>query len=198
MESAVGGWISTVFMGISVIGLIAVHVLPAGIRPLRDPVSQYHLTRYRGVILASTLSAAAAGIGAILALSAMLGSAAVICTILLVIFAVSRALIPFLRMDRPGSPLTRVGRIHNVLAFSAFGSAIAVAFVAAGALHNAGYTSTATWSTVLGVVGAAGAVGLLVGRVTRRSRFFGLFERLIYLGFSCWFLLIGITALVIG
>lgn len=198
MDGALGGWITMVFMGISVIGLIAVHVLPAGIRPLRDPVSQYHLTRYRPVILASTLSAAVAGIGAILALSAILGPSAVICTILLVVFAASRALIPFLRMDRPGSPITTVGHIHNVLAFGAFGSAVAVAFVAAGSLHNAGHTSAATWSTVFGVVGAAGAVGLLAGRVARRPGFFGLFERLIYLGFSCWFLMIGFTALRLG
>jgi len=161
-----------------------------------DPVSQYHLTRYRPVILVLTLSAAVAGIGAILALSGMLGGAATVCIVLLVIFVVARALIPFLRMDPPGSATTAIGRLHNVLAFLAFGSAIAVAFVAGGALHDGGFAAQVTWSTVFGVVGAIGAVGLLVGLIARRSALFGLFERLIYLGFIAWFLLIGVTALL--
>jgi len=191
----VGGWIALVFIGISLVGLIAVHVLPTGLNPVRDPVSQYHLTRYRPWILVSTLSAAVAGVGAILALTGLLGSAgAVVCTVLLVLFSVSRALIPFLRMDPPGTPTTAVGRIHNVLAFVAFGSAIAVAFVAGGALHDGGFPGQATWSTVFGVVGAVGAVGLLVVLLARRSGLFGLFERLIYVGFIAWFLLVGVTA----
>lgn len=98
-------------------------------------------------------------------------------------------------MAVPGSPVTTVGRLHNVLAFGAFGSAIAVAFVAGGALHDAGYSVQATWSTILGVVSAVGAVGLLVGRSARQAGMFGFFERLIYLGFIAWFLMIGFAAI---
>jgi hypothetical protein len=192
----VGGWLTVIFMGLSLIGLVAVHVLPTGLNPLRDPVSQYHLTRFRPVILVATLSAAVAGVGAILVLSGLLGAAAVVCNILLGVFVVARAAIPFLRMDEPGTRVTAVGRIHTVLAFGAFGPAVAVAFVAGGALHDAGFPDVATWSTVFGVVGAVGAVGLLVGFIARRSGLLGFFERLIYLGFIGWFLLIGFTGLL--
>lgn len=192
----IGAWIAIIFMVLSLVGLIAVHVLPTGLNPLRDPVSQYHLTRYRPVILASTLSAAVAGVGAILALTGLLGSAATVCNLLLGLFIAARALIPFLRMDPPGSPVTPVGRTHTVLAFVAFGSAIAVAFVAGGVLHDAGFESEATWSTIFGVIGAIGAVGLLIGVIAKRPGMFGLFERLIYVGFIAWFLLIGFTALL--
>jgi hypothetical protein len=193
----VGAWVTIIFMTISLIGLIAIHILPTGLNPLRDPVSQYHLTRFRPVILVSTLSAAVAGVGAIFALTGLLGAAATVCDILLILFVVSRALIPFLRMDPPGHSVTSVGRIHTVLAFTAFGSAIAVAFVAGGALHDAGWQSQATWSTIFGVVGSIGAIGLLIGVIAKRSALFGLFERLIYVGFVPWFLMIGITAAVL-
>ncbi|NQX37171.1 hypothetical protein [Herbiconiux sp. VKM Ac-2851] len=153
------------------------------------------LTRVRPAILISTLSAAAAGVGAIIALYGMLGSPAAVTTLLLVIFVAARASISFLRMDPPGSPVTRVGRVHKCLAFSAFGSAIAAAFVSAGALHDAGFSVEATWSTIFAIVGAIGAVGLPIERVTRHRGLFGLFELLIYLGFIAWFLLIGVTAI---
>jgi hypothetical protein len=194
----VGGWIAVVFMAISLVGLIAVHLLPTGLAPLRDPVSQYHLTRFRPVILVATLSAAVSGVGAILALSALVGPSAIVSDVLLSVFVVARALIPFLRMDAPGSPVTTVGRIHTVLAFAAFGSAIAVAFVAGGVLHDAGYPEVATWSSVLGSVGAVGAVGLLIGAIARRQNLLGLFERLIYAGFIPWFILIGAVAIAAG
>lgn len=191
----VGAWVTVVAMALSLAGLVAVHLLPTGLNPLRDPVSQYHLTRYRPVILVSTLLAGVAGLAAIPVVSALFGPGATISIVLLVLFAVARVLIPFLRMDAPGTPKTSVGRIHTVLAFVAFGSAIAVAFVAGGALHDAGFETQATWSTVFGSVGAVGAVGLLVGRLAKRPGLFGFFERLIYVGFIAWFLLIGVTGL---
>lgn len=190
-----GGWIAFVFMALSALGLIAVHVLPTGLNPLRDPVSQYHLTRFRPVILVSTLCAAVAGVGAMLVLVGMLGSGSIVCVVLLVIFSLCRLLIPFLRMDEPGTPVTAVGHIHNVLAFGAFGAAVAVGFVAGGSLHDAGHHDAATWSTIFGIVGAIGAVGLLITVLAKRKALFGLFERLIYLGFIPWFLMIGLLGI---
>ncbi len=190
-----GGLVTVIAIGISLIGWIAVHVLPTRLNPLRDPVSQYHLTRFRPWIAVSTLAAALAGVAAIFAVSPMLGAGAIVCDILLGLFALARLLIPFLRMDPPGTPTTAVGRVHNILAFVAFGAATALGFVAGGALHDSGHPDAATWSTVFGSIAAVGAVGLLITVTTRRRGLFGLFERLIYVGFFAWFLLIGFTAL---
>ncbi|WP_066039157.1 DUF998 domain-containing protein [Herbiconiux solani] len=187
------GWIVLAAIAITLLGLIVVHVAPTGLDPLHNPVSQYHLTRFRPWIAVSTISAGVAGIAAIIELTAMLGGAALVAGILLGIFAAARILIPFLRMDAPGTGPTAIGRIHNVLAFAAFGPVTAAAFVAGGALHDGGYPGIATWSTVFGVVAAVGAVGILILGVTRRKGLFGLFERIIYLGFIAWFVLIGVA-----
>jgi len=189
-----GGWITLVAIGLSLVTLVVVHMAPTGLNPFRNPVSQYHLTRYRGWIATSTILAGVAAIGAIVALTAMLGPAALVTSILLAVFALARILIPFLRMDEPGTPLTTVGRIHYVLAYLAFGAATAAAFVAAGPLHDAGYTDEAMWSTVYGIVMAVGSAGTIGLQLARRTAV-GFPERLIYVGFIAWFVLIGATAL---
>lgn len=193
-----GALLTLLGIGVCLAGLVAVHLLPTGLNPLRDPVSQYHLTRFRPVILVSTLAAGVAGIGAIIVFAQLAGSGATVVIVLLAVFALCRILIPFLRMDAPDTPVTAVGRIHTVLAFGAFGSTVAVAFVAGGLLHDTGYATAATWSTAFGVVGAIGAVGMLVVALSRRRGLFGFFERVIYLGFICWFVLVGVTAVSAG
>lgn len=193
-----GGTATLGAIGVSILCFVAVHLLPTGLNPVRDYVSQYHLTRYRPWIAISTLAAGVAGIAAIVALTAMVGEAAVVSDVLLGVFVLARLVIPFRRMDPPGTPTTSVGRLHNVLAFAAFGAAVAVGFTAGGALHDAGFPSLATASTICGAIGAVGAVGLLVGLLVRRRAAAGLFERVIYLGFFAWFVLLGMTAVTAG
>ncbi|GAA2241804.1 DUF998 domain-containing protein [Herbiconiux moechotypicola] len=158
-------------------------------------MSQYHLTRSRPVIVVSTAFSILAGIGAILVLTALAGAAAIIADLLLGVFTLARILMPLLPMDAPGSPATTRGRTHNVLAILNFAAVTAAAFVAGGLLHDEGFAAAATWSTVFGIVAAVGAAGLLAGIVARRPSLFGLFERVIYLGFIPWFALIGVVAL---
>lgn len=173
--------------------LIVVHLLPTGLNPLRDPVSQYGITRYRGWYWAAAGGAAVAGVGGALFFSLIDTVIAKVTVILLVGFFVARALIGFFPMDEPGEATTRRGRTHNLLATLAFASVTAAAFTAAGALHDGGFADAAGWSPVLGVVMAVGAVGLVLGR--RLRGIFGLAERLIYVGFIAWFVLIGVLAL---
>ncbi|WP_308796805.1 DUF998 domain-containing protein [Agromyces silvae] len=190
-----GGWLTLALTAVTIVGLVVVHVAPTGLNPLRDPVSQYHLTRYRPWIAVSTIAAGLAGIAAIIALAGLVGDRVVVPAVLLAIFAAARLLIPFLRMDAPGTPVTAVGRIHNVLAFLAFGAATAAAFVTGGALHDGGHPDAATWSTVFGVIAAIGSVGVLICVVTKRFALFGLAERIIYVGFLGFLLLIGVTGI---
>lgn len=179
----------------ALVSLVVVHLLPTGLNPLRDPVSQYGITRYRGWYRAAALSAALAGVGGILFFAQVSGVAAVITLILLVVFAAARALIGFFPMDAPGDPRTGTGRLHNILATLAFAPITAAAFVGAGALHDAGAGDLSTWSTLCGVIMAIGAVGLvLTTRVAGLRNLFGLAERLIYVGFIAWFILLGVAA----
>lgn len=192
--TVVAGWVALAAMVVTIAGLVAVHVLPTGLSPFRYPVSQYHLTRYRPWIATSTISSGIAGIAAIFAVIGLLGDAGVVTAVLLAVYAVSRLLIPFLRMDPPGKPVTGVGRIHTVLAFGAFGPATAAAFVAGGALHDAGHAAAATWSTVFGVIAAVGAVGMLACAIAKRRGLFGFFERVIYVGNIAFVVLIAVLA----
>jgi hypothetical protein len=189
-----GALLTLVAIAITTLSLVVLHVVPSGLNPLRDPVSQYGITRFRGWYAAAAISASAAGIGAIVVFAGVPGSIATV--ILLAVFAAARIVIPFVPMDAPDTGATRRGRMHNVLAFLAFGAVTAAGFVAAGILHDAGHGGASTLSTVFAAVMAVGAIGLLVTRLSHRMRgLFGVAERLIYVGFIAWFVLVGVTAL---
>jgi hypothetical protein len=185
--------VGAIVTAIGLIGLVVclgvAHLLTDGLNPLRDPVSQYGITpRFRGLYAGAGESAAVAAIGAILVLVGRVGEGLDLTIVFLVIFAAARAIIPLVPMDAPDTRVTIVGRLHNVLAFAAFASITVAAFVAGGPLHDAGWTETAVWSTVFGVVMAIGSAGVLISRwVPFLHRNFGAVERVIYLGFILWF-----------
>jgi len=190
-----GGLVAVIAVAVTLISLIALHIVPTGLSPFRDPVSQYGISAFRALYATAAISAGIAGIGVIVAVAGIPGSIATV--ILLAVFSAARIAIPFFPMDSPDGGATRTGRFHNVLAFLAFGSVTAAAFVAAGMLHDAGFPTTALLSTAFGVVMAVGAVVMLISRLRERLRaVFGAAERLIYVGFIGWFITIGVTALV--
>lgn len=176
--------------------LIALHVLPTGLSPLIDPVSRYALTRFGFLYRAATVAAAVAGAGAAVSTAARYaGVGAVVTIALLVLFALSRALIGFFPMDDPAAEKSSTGAVHTILAFAAFGSITAAAFVAGGVFHDGGDPVLANVSTATGVAMALGTIGMLIASRTIRTRsLFGAAERLIYLGFISWFIAVGVTA----
>jgi hypothetical protein len=180
---------------LALLSLIVVHLLPTGLNPMRDPVSQYGITRYRGWYWSAAGGAALAGVGGILFFVPTEGVISTVTIVLLVVFAVARAAIGFFPMDAPGVTRTRTGRIHNLLATAAFASVTAAAFTGAGALHDAGFPDASAWSTACGVVMAVGTFGMLITARRERPGLFGLAERIIYLGFLAWFALLGVLAL---
>ncbi|WP_157813896.1 MULTISPECIES: DUF998 domain-containing protein [unclassified Microbacterium] len=182
-------------VAIALLSLIVVHLLPTGLNPVRDPVSQYGITSYRGWYWSAAGGAAVAGIGGVLFFAPTGGVISTVTIVLLAVFAVARAAIGFFPMDAPGSGRTGTGRTHNLLATAAFASVTAAAFTGAGALHDAGFPDASAWSTACGVVMAVGAIGVLITARRERLGLFGLTERIIYLGFLAWFVLLGVLAL---
>lgn len=177
--------------------LVMLHAAATGLSPLTDPVSQYALTRFRaGYWLAASSAAVAGGGTAILLARLSDGGAAVA---LLWVFAAARALIPWFPMDVPGSRPTTFGRVHNLLAVAAFATVTAAAFLAVGTFRAAGFGSVANVSLIVGIVMAVGSAGVIASRplAALRSKF-GLFERLIYVGFVVWFLTLAGTILIRG
>ncbi|MET0812578.1 MAG: DUF998 domain-containing protein [Microbacterium sp.] len=179
---------------LTLISLIVVHLLPTKLDPLRDPVSRYGITAFRGWYWSAAAGAALAGVGGALFFSAIPGVIAIVTTVLLSVFAVARALIGLFPMDAPDAAKSRTGRIHNLLAFAAFASVTAAAFTGAGALHDAGAVALSPWSTALGAIMAAGTIGVILTTASSALRgLFGLTERLIYVGFIAWFLMLGLA-----
>jgi len=174
------------------VALVVLHLLPTGLSPAHNPVSQYALTPFKIGYVIAALAAAVAGAASALAL-APVGRAGVT-VVLLWIFAVARALIPLFPMDPPGGAPSPRGRAHRLLAIAAFATVTAAAFTAISPLMAGGFRWLGGISMAAGIVMAIGAIGVLVGASSPQlRRVFGLTERLIYLGFIAWF-----AALAIG
>jgi hypothetical protein len=177
--------------------LVLLHVAVAGLSPLADPVSQYALTPFRAGYWLAAGSAAIAGAGTAILLAELSDGGAAVA--LLWVFAAARTLIPWFPMDAPGTRATPSGRLHNLLAVAAFATVTAAAFLAAGTFRAAGFETVANVSVIAGIVMAIGSAGVIASRpfMTLRSQF-GLFERMIYVGFVGWFLTVGGAVLVRG
>jgi hypothetical protein len=174
--------------------LVVLHVLPTGLSPISDPVSQYALTRFSAGYTVSAFSAAVAGAAAALILGGLSGGS--LAAALLWLFAAARAVIPAVPMDEAAAAPTSKGRLHNLLATVAFAAVTAAAFVAIGVLGSAGGPGASTATLAAGIVMATGAVGIVLCRlVVPLRRVFGVAERLIYLGFMAWFVVIAVLAL---
>jgi hypothetical protein len=180
---------------LAVISLVVVHLLPTGLNPLRDPVSHYGITPFRGWYWSAAGGAAIAGLGGALSFTQTLSTVSVVTVVLLLVFAVARAAIGFFPMDAPGAAPSGTGRTHNLLATAAFATVTAAAFTGAGALHDAGRSAESWQSTVCGMIMAVGTLGMLLTARSNRITLFGLAERLIYLGFLTWFTILGATSL---
>ncbi|WP_368499182.1 DUF998 domain-containing protein [Herbiconiux sp. A18JL235] len=189
-----GGLVALIAIAVATLALIALHLLPTGLSPLRDPVSRYGITRFKSGYATAAFGAGIAGIGSLIAVAALPGSLPTV--VLLAVFAAARILIPFFPMDAPEASKTTTGRVHDLLAVLAFGGVIAAMFVAAGMLHDAGLTAAGLVATIGGVVGVVGTLLMLVSRRSPRLAWgFGFGERLIYLAFIVWIAVLGTSAL---
>jgi hypothetical protein len=170
-------------LAVGVAALVILHVLPTGLSPLRNAVSQYGISEYRAGYRAQTLAYAVAGVGAALGVSTLPGSVGIVVA-LCAIFAAARALISWFPMDAPGATRTRTGSRHGVLAIAAF---LAVGFASrelASLLNRAGiHSGIAAASGLLTLLMAIALIGMALAR---RAGYFGLVERAFYGCMTAW------------
>jgi hypothetical protein len=182
-------------VAIGVAALVALHVLPTGLSPLRNPVSQYGISKYRVGYRVQTIAFGIAGVGAAIGLSSLHGSVAPLIGFC-VVFALARLAISWFPMDQPGTERTATGRRHGLLAICAFGAI----GIAAEELHKVLVSDRidlayATSSRVLALLMVASFVGMGVARRSG-SGFFGLAERAFYLCMTAWLVLVAVLLLM--
>jgi len=160
---------------VSVGAIVVLHVLPTGLSPMRNAVSQYGITRYRLGYRIQTIALAVAGAAAAVGLAEAAPGRARALIALVIIFALVRLVISWFPMDEPGGERTSHGSMHGLIAIVTF---IAIA-AAAGRLGSVakqvpGWTTLATVSSAIAWLMVASLIAMMVvrhgARVTHSTR----------------------------
>jgi hypothetical protein len=177
--------------------LVTLHVLPTGLSPIRNAVSQYGISRYWIGYRVATIALGIAGLAAALGISASLSGTTSLVIALLVVFGLARLIISWFPMDEPGSERTSSGHAHGLIALTTF-AAVAIAAARLGSLLS----NTGQWHAEAKSVQALGWVLVIValgmvfsGRTLGSVKVFGAVERLFYLAIFA-FMAVVATALV--
>lgn len=183
---------------VSVGAIVVLHVLPTGLSPMRNAVSQYGITRYRLGYRIQTIALAVAGAAAAVGLAEAAPGRARALIALVIVFALARLVISWFPMDEPGGEPTNSGRMHGLIAIVTF-LAIAIAAVRLGSVAKEvpGWTTLATVSSVFAWLMVASLIAMMVvrrgARVTHSTpKYFGAVERVFYLAIVAWFVLVGV------
>ncbi len=179
--------------------VVVLHVLPTGLSPMRNAVSQYGITRYRLGYRIQTIAFAVAGGAAAVGLAEAAPGRARAVIALVIIFALARLVISWFPMDEPGGERTNHGMMHGLIAIVTF---IAIS-AAAGRLGSIakqvpGWTTLATVSSVIAWLMVASLIAMMVvvrrgARVTHSTpQYFGAIERVFYLALVAWFVLVAV------
>ncbi len=177
------------------LALIALHLLPTGYDPIRDAVSDYGIGRFRGWFWTQTVAGGIACLALAIALAKTTPSVPSLVVIMLIVAGAARFLIPLFPTDQGGSRFQTVpGTIHMLLAIVIFaGIIIASSKLASTLEHQVAWQSVKGWLNTLPWVMTGAAVGtLLVLRLPRLGRRFGLIERLFYASSIAWFFIVSI------
>jgi hypothetical protein len=118
------------------------------------------------------------------------------CTFVVVLLALcgaARLAISWFPMDDPAAELTETGRRHGLLAIVAFGGASVGALRLGSILSSAHiWANSATAITVLGIVMIGSVIGMgAVRRSVSGRQYFGLVERVFYVGAISFFSIVG-------
>ncbi|HZV25099.1 MAG TPA: DUF998 domain-containing protein [Acidothermaceae bacterium] len=178
--------------------IVVLHVLPTGLSPMRNAVSQYGITRYRLGYRVQTIALAVAGGAAAVGLAEAAPGRARAVIALVIIFALARLVISWFPMDEPGGERTNHGVMHGLIAIVTFlAIAIAAARLGTVAKQVPGWTTLATVSSVIAWLMAASLVAMMVVRRGARAthstpNYFGAIERVFYLAIVAWLVLVGV------
>lgn len=177
------------------VSLVWVNFLPTGHRPMVDAVSDYGASPYRAFYRATVMLL---GLGALLLLAALAHGTGVPAAglIWLGAYGVTRIAIAFFPTDLEGETVTTTGRVHLLLAATAF---TAIAFAAADlvpALRSepgwdaTGVLNALRWAVIVTAIGA----GVTRVVLPLRHTVFGLVERLLYAATIAFLLAVAIEA----
>jgi hypothetical protein len=169
--------------------IVLLHFLSTGYNPIRNAVSDYGVGRYRIWHRIAVILLAVAGFATAIASLGTVRPESASVVALLIVFAISRILLPLFPTDIEGQPRTKTGRIHWALAITAFASLA----TAAGFFKGTGLDD------VVGniVIGTAVFLLLVLCIPRLRRKILGLAERLFYFPMICWFLITGIELLLL-
>lgn len=190
--ATIGSALIAVGVAVGVIALIALHLLPTGLSPVRAPVSQYGISRYRAGYRVQTVAYAVAGVGAAIGIAALPQGGRLV-VVLCAIFAAARAAISWFPMDRPGGTPTSNGRRHGLLATVAFLSvALAAAQLARTLDRDHADTPLASVSNALAIAMLLALFAMVVDRRTNGGHF-GVVERAFYLAMTAWLIALAVA-----
>jgi len=160
--------------------LFLLHLLPGGVDPMRDPVSDYAVVGARGTRFLATAASWAAAAAWI-----CLGSAVLLHTgpsgtghgvgAWLLVLGLLLAMMPLVPTDRTGSPATLRGRVHLLFAIAWF----TLAYSTIGPLGRLLGNPPSQVLGLLDIAAGLALAALVVSLVVRplRSRTFGISER---------------------
>lgn len=179
--------LSLVGVAVAVGAQLVLHVLPTGVHPIRNAVSDYGAGQfhvgYQVLVVALGTSAACLCLA-----FAEDGSARTGPLIALAVFAAARLAIARFPTDLPDDPRTTTGSIHAALAIVAF---VAIA-VAASSIPDH-LLGVARWHDRAGTLDTIGAIVMWTAVATGvsftrplRHRVFGLVERGLYVAMFVW------------
>jgi len=188
--TAAAGVIALLALAAVVASLGYLHVQPTGLSPVRNAVSQYGITTFRTGYRVATIAFAVAGLALAAGIDrSVSGPGRALVVILLVVFALGRAVISWFPMDTPGTARTSTGHTHGLLAIAAFGSATIAAFKLSSVLSSQDtWHSLAPVSLALGCAMLACLVAMALARSVPAVRArFGAVERGFYVCAIAWF-----------
>ena len=177
------------------------HLLPTGLDPARDPVSDYGTTRhhlyYRAMVVLL-----GAGAGLLIVVLARDGHAGDRGLVFLGVFAASRLAIAGFMTDRSGRRPTRTGRIHLVLAAAAFTTIAFAANDITGSLVGSPNWSGGVASPLRFAAHAVAVTAVLTALAfvlpDLRRRLLGMVERLLYVAMIAWLLIAALHVVVLA
>lgn len=181
----------------SLLTLVVLHVLPTGLSPLTNPVSQYGITPYRLGYRVQTISMGVAAIAAAIGVAKLHIPGDSLVVVLLALSGAARLAISWFPMDAPGAVGTETGRRHGALALAAF-AGITLAALRLGSEISGSNLWAQARRPVTGL-GIAMLVCLISMGASRRSdsmrHYFGLVERAFYLAAVGFLFVVGIELL---
>lgn len=181
--------------------LLRLHLLPTGLHPARDAVSDYGTGRHHLYYRALVVLLGAGG-GLLVAVLARDGHAGTRGLVFLGVFAGARLLIAGFMADPPGRRPTRRGQAHLVLAAVAF---TAVAFAANDITND--LVGSPNWSGgvgsplrfaahVVAITAVFTAAAFVIPAL--RHQILGMVERLLYVAMIAWLLVAALHVVVLA